>query len=40
MALTKVVTTKGSTNDCRRAPRADVKKAARKRRRAEDKKLS
>jgi hypothetical protein len=37
MALDKVHTTKGSTNGKRRAPRADVKVAAKKLRRAEGK---
>lgn len=37
MALAKVHTTKGSTNGKRRAPRAEVKQAATKRRRAADK---
>jgi len=38
MALAKVHTGRGSTNGKRHAPRAEVKKAATKRRRAEDKK--
>lgn len=37
MALEKVHTSKGSTNGKRRAPRAAVKAAAKKLRRAEDK---
>jgi hypothetical protein len=40
MALAKVHTGRGSTNGKRRAPRAEVKKAASKRRRAEAKKAA
>lgn len=40
MAYGKFATTKGSTNGKRRAPRAEVKKATTKRRRAEGKKVT
>ncbi len=40
MAYGKHSTTKGSTNGKRRAPRADVKKAAGKRRRSEGKQVT
>jgi hypothetical protein len=40
MALAKVHTARGSTNGKRWSPRAEVKHAARKRRRAENKKAA